>query len=87
MRPGSLTTSAPGGMIDRGAAAEGERRLAEDGTMLPSPALSAMPRRADGERIEAELIAQDDPGRGASERDVDDLAQCCIAGYYLRRWY
>jgi hypothetical protein len=32
-------------------------------------------RRADGERVEAEFVGEDDPDRASAERDVDDLPE------------
>ena len=42
--------------------------------MLPSPVLRAILCGADGERVEAELIAEDDARGGAADRDVDNVA-------------
>jgi len=59
---------------DGGLSAEGEWRSSACGNAAAARAERDL-RRADGERIEAEFISQDDSDGIAAKRDVDDLSQ------------
>ena len=76
---GSLTASAPGGMVTAVRPAK-VRPAALARSMVLPPLLMRDVRGADGERRGAELIGEDDTHGWAADGDVDDLAQGGVGG-------